>query len=217
MPRSRPPLPRKPGRPLAATADQRERLLDAALGQCVAHGITTVSLRGVAKQAGVTPALVSYYFGSKEQLVATVIEERVLPVFAEAAATLAGMSSEDLVSGFVAGMRGMVERHPWLPGLWVREILTEGGALRELMIERIAPQLPRKLATRFAQMQGAGALNPDLDPRLLVVSLMGLTLFAHAARPVWSRILQADDIGAEQLQRHTLALLTRGLEMKHAT
>lgn len=202
---------------MAAAIDHRERLLDAALAEFVARGIATVSLRGVAKQAGVTPALVSYYFGSKEQLVATVIEERVLPVFAEAAATLAGMASNDLVSGFVAGIGDMVERHPWLPGLWVREILTEGGALRELMVERIAPQLPRKLAARFARMQDAGSLNADLDPRLLVVSLMGLTLFAHAARPVWTRIFEADDIGTEQLQRHTLALLMRGLEMKHGT
>ena len=105
----------------------------------------------------------------------------------------------------------MVARNPWLPGLWVREILTEGGALRELLLERIAPALPRALAQRFAEQQRLGTLNADLDPRLLVVSMIGLTLFVHAAQPVWSRIFDASDITAEQLQRHTLALLARGL------
>lgn len=215
MPRPHPVPSRKPGRPLAATADHRERLLDAALAHFVAHGIASATLRGIAKQGGVTPALVSYYFGSKEKLVATVIEERVLPVFAEATAILASTTAKGLVTGFVKGMRGIVERHPWLPALWVREILTSGGALREMMLEHFAPQLPRKLAARFAEMQRAGALNPELDPRLLVVSMIGLTLFTYAAQPVWSQIYAAGDVGPQQMQCHTLALLERGLEMTH--
>ncbi|KFN42256.1 TetR/AcrR family transcriptional regulator [Arenimonas oryziterrae] len=215
MTRPRPALPRKPGRPLAADADHRTRILDTTLAQFVSEGIAAVTLRGIAKQSGVTPALVSYYFGSKEQLVTTVIEERVLPVFAEAVAMLGNAPPADLIAGFVAGVGAMVQRHPWLPGLWVREILMEGGTLRELIIERMAPQLPRMLAARFTELQRTGDLNPDLDPRLLVVSLMGLTLFAHAARPVWTRIFAADDVGTEQMQRHTLALLSRGLELKH--
>ena len=67
------------------------------------------------------------------------------------------------------------------------------------------------LATRLAQAQQAGKLNPGLDPRLLVVSLIGLTLFPLAAETLWRRIFDADDIDASALQSHTLALLQGGL------
>lgn len=207
--------PRRPGRPEADGADLRERLLDAALARFVAQGIAATPLRDVAQAAGVTPALVHYYFGSKEKLLDAVLQERLLPVVGEMAMAFAGGGEGDLVQRFVAGMYAVVERHPWLPSLWVREILSEGGALREFMLGHVAPQLPQKLAQYFAAEQKAGRLNPDLDPRLTVVSLIGMTMFPLAGRPIWSRIFDAGDIDNASLQRHTLALLTRGLEKKH--
>jgi len=59
--------------------------------------------------------------------------------------------------------------------------------------------------------QRKGELNPDLDSRLLVVSLIGLTLFLAASAPIWRRVFLADDIDIDTLRRHTLALLDRGI------
>src|SRR5262247_3864405 len=72
--------PRRPGRPRADEANQRERLLDAAVACFAADGIAATSLRSIAIKAGVTPALVNYYFGSKERLLDAFVTERVLPV-----------------------------------------------------------------------------------------------------------------------------------------
>jgi len=83
--------------------------------------------------------------------------------------------------------------------------------LRDVLLERVGPQLPVLLAQRFAQAQREGVLNPDLDPRLTVVSLIGLTLFPAASAPIWRSLFQASDIGAETLRAHTIALLDRGL------
>ena len=119
-----------------------------------------------------------------------------------------------LVAGFVRGMGQTIERHPWLPALWVREVLCEGGALRDVMFNRVAPQLPVKLAAAFAEAQSQGRLNPDLDPRLLVTSLVGLTLFPATGAPIWRRVFAADDIDAQTLLTHTVALLDRGLQIQ---
>jgi hypothetical protein len=54
-------------------------------------------------------------------------------------------------------------------------------------------------------------MHPDLDPRLMVVSLVGLTLFPAAGAPIWRQLFTADDIGADVLRRHTLALLDHGM------
>ena len=64
--------------------------------------------------------------------------------------------------------------------------------------------------------QPAGQLNPDLDPRLLMVALIGLTMFPRASAPIWRPLFGADDIDFNDLRRHTLVLLDRGLELDHA-
>jgi len=194
-------------------------MLDAALACFVRIGIAATSLRHIATEAGVTPALVHYYFGDKPQLQQAVVEERLLPVVAELQAPLGKAGEGDtaaLIAGFVQGVGAVVERHPWLPTLWVREVLLEGGALRDVLLKQVGPLVAKMMAGRFAQAQQAGRLNADLDPRLLMVSLIGLTFFPLASAPIWRALFGADDIDFNDLRRHTLVLLDRGLELKDA-
>ncbi len=218
--KSAPPRKRSPGRrPTAESADLRATMLDAALACFVSKGIAATSLRDIAGEAHVTPALVHYYFGDKAQLQQAVVAERLLPVAAQMRTPAMQAADGDvaaLVAGFVHGIASVVAQHPWLPTLWVREILCEGGALRETMIGQIGPMLPKMMVGRFAEAQQAGKLNPDLDPRLLMVSLIGLTMFPMASAPIWRMLFGADDIDFNDLRRHTLVLLDRGLELDHA-
>jgi AcrR family transcriptional regulator len=213
MPRKPARKPRRPGRPRADTADLRERVLDAALTCFAADGIAATPLRAIAQAAQVTPALLHYYFGGKPDLVEAMISERLMPVVAEMRGQLqnADSDSADLVAGFVNAVFGLIERHPWFPPLWAREVLSDGGALRELIVTRVAPDVPKQFEQRFREAQRCGELNPELDSRLLVVSLIGLTLFLAASAPIWRRIFRADDIDTDALRRHTLALLDRGI------
>lgn len=216
MPRpaaSRKPRPRRPaGRPPADAPDLRGQLLDAALHRFAAEGIAATSLRAIAVEAGVNPALVHYYFGDKARLQEAVVQERLLPALAQVREAVQQASDvAGLVAAFVRGIGDTVARHPWFPALWVREVLCEGGALREVLFDHIAPQLPQLMARRFAEAQREGTLNPDLDPRLVVVSLVGLTLFPAASAPIWRRLFDADDIDPILLRDHAIALLDRGL------
>jgi AcrR family transcriptional regulator len=98
--------PRKPGRPRAEQSNHRERLLDAAVACFAADGVAATSLRGIALQAGVTPALVNYYFGSKEQLLDAFIAERISPVVQVLREGLlaAGDEPRAVLAAFVRGM-----------------------------------------------------------------------------------------------------------------
>ncbi len=116
-----------------------------------------------------------------------------------------------LIEGFVRGIGAVVANHPWLPPLWVREVLCEGGALREVLFNQAIPNLPQLLARRFSLAQADGRLNADLDPRLLVVSLVGLTLFPAAGAPIWQRLFGTEGLGADVMLKHTLALLDHGV------
>ena len=201
------------GRPSGVDRELRERLLDVAAVQFARTGIEASSLRAIATGAQVTPAMLHYYFGDKARFTQALIEERVLPAVAPLRSHLeqAGDDPCALVEAFARGVGEIVARHPWLPPLWVREVLCEGGSLRELMFSRIVPNLPQMLAQRFAAAQTSGKLNAGLDPRLLVVSLVGLTLFPAAGAPIWRRAFGAQDLGADALLKHTLALLDHGV------
>jgi AcrR family transcriptional regulator len=209
---------RGPGRPPGDSACQRERLLEAALACYARDGIAATSVRQIATEAGVTPALVNYYFGSKSRLLEAVVQERLLPVVAglRRGVEAAGNDPRALAEGFVRAMHAAVERHPWLPSLWVREILSEGGALRELLFERIGPLVAKLLAEKLSAAQRRGDLSANIEPRLLVVSLIGLTLYPLAATTIWRRLFSAEDVDAKTLLHHSLALLQQGLGGAHA-
>jgi len=210
---------RSPGRPANSRGDQRERLHDAAIALFSRQSIAETSLRAVARRARVTPALVHYYFGNRELLVDAFVLERILPLVLGVGAKLAhaGPDPRELVRTFVTTIIGMLADNPWLPPIWVREVLSENGALRERLLTQIAPNIAPELARRLAEAQRLGLLNPGLNPKLAVVSLIGLTIFPLASQSIWRRLLDADDIDANTLVEHTLALLASGLGAASAT
>ncbi|TXH77883.1 MAG: TetR/AcrR family transcriptional regulator [Lysobacteraceae bacterium] len=210
------PCRRAVGRPAGEQADLRDRLLDASVACFARKGIAATSLREIAAEVGATPALLHYYFGGKDALQAAVIEERVMPLFGRLHKPLQHALDQprDLVHAIVRTVIATAMANPWLPQLWVREVLQEDGVLRSLMLERIGPLLPRLLSARLRADQAAGLLNPRLDPRLLVPSIIGQTMFLVAAAPIWRRLFDADDIDAEALTRHALTMLESGMELR---
>jgi TetR/AcrR family transcriptional regulator len=217
--RRSPAAKRMPGRP-AAGVDLRGKLLDAAVMHFSEFGVGATTLRAIATAAQVTPALLHYYFGNKEAVTLAVLEERIAPLFAalteqiERPATSPGAAVLDYLK---AHMR-MIAEHAWLPPLMMREVYSEGGVLREPLLKRGPLAIGARLPKLIKQAQAAGELRADLDPRLVALSLISLVVFPFATAPLWRRALKGGgaDIGPQMLIEHTLALATRGLEVKHA-
>ena len=72
------PARRGPGRP-ADGGDRRTAILSAAREQFGATGYAAASVRGIARQAGVDPALVHHYFGTKEQVFVAAMQLQFQP------------------------------------------------------------------------------------------------------------------------------------------
>jgi AcrR family transcriptional regulator len=66
----------KPRRTGAETSETRARLLDVTEQIMLAEGYAAVSSRSIAKEAGVTPALVHYYFPTLDDLFLEVLRRR---------------------------------------------------------------------------------------------------------------------------------------------
>jgi len=65
---------RRTGRP-----DTRAQILEAARAQFIEVGYRGATLRGIAAQAGVDPALINYFFGSKQRLLGEALSLRANP------------------------------------------------------------------------------------------------------------------------------------------
>ncbi|MFI7298602.1 TetR family transcriptional regulator [Streptomyces sp. NPDC050121] len=71
---------RRRGRPpRTESADTRDRILTAAREEFSERGYEKTSVRGIAKAAGVDPALVHHYFGTKEQVFEAAVEVAFAP------------------------------------------------------------------------------------------------------------------------------------------
>jgi TetR/AcrR family transcriptional regulator len=203
-------IARKAGRPKQESLILREKLLDAALTSFATNGVAATSIRSVAADAGVNAALVSYYFGTKADVVLAVFEERIAPILGGFFQRLLANenSVQDFAQAFVTGISDLIAAHPWYPSIWVREVLCEGGACREVFVAKTAAVAPL-ITRRFVDAQKNGAMNPGLDPTQMVVSLLGLTLVPAATMPLWQIGFGAKS--AAERDRHVLALLQRGL------
>ena len=70
---------KRPGRP-PGTSDTRERILESARDLFARNGIDKTSIRAIAKGAGVDPALVHHYYGTKTRLFAAAVHIPIDPM-----------------------------------------------------------------------------------------------------------------------------------------
>ncbi len=205
----------RPGRPAADDADARQRLLDAAARHFAAAGFAGTSLRTVAREAGVTPAMVAYYFGDKAGLLEAVLGEGLAEVLAalESALEARDGAAEPALGRFVTAELEALTSHPWIPRIMVQEVLARDTPLREVFVDRFARRALDLVRPAMAEDMAAGRLRDDLDPRLVILSVIGMCVFPFLAEPLLGPLLgyRIDDEFAGDFVPHTLALLARGL------
>ena len=93
------PRGRRPGAP-----DTRAGILAAARNQFAAQGFARTTIRGVARDAGVDPALVHHYFGSKDDLFVAALELPIDPRTVIGPALAGGIegAAERLLTAFLS-------------------------------------------------------------------------------------------------------------------
>jgi TetR/AcrR family transcriptional regulator len=202
---------RERGRPKRLESENvRERLLSAARELFLRYGYRAVSSRQIGAAAGVNSAMIRYYFGGKPGLYREILTTILKPTHDRF--ERAGLVPTPLPQ-LIASMTGLWAGNPWLAGFVVREVLTPDGPMRALFSREI-PERFVPIAERI--VQGAierGEVRSDLDPKLLVLSMVSLAIFPFLAYPLTSRLLGVsnDAYFVERFLRHTNELLLRGV------
>ncbi|MEM5446886.1 TetR/AcrR family transcriptional regulator [Paraburkholderia guartelaensis] len=201
----------------AADLDMRERLLASATQLFGEQGIAATTMAQIAEAAGVTSAMVHYYFTNREKLLDAVVEERIARSIAfvwESVDSADSDLSQDphaLVEELVARLFDVTARMPWLPPLWLREIVNEGGLLRERMLKRLPTEQLQRFSARVNEAQRDGSVNAELEAPLLFISILALVMLPLATSKLWQSVRGFPKIEREALHRHVSALLSAAL------
>lgn len=161
---------RRPG-----NSGSREHILDAARTLFAARGYDAASIRGIAAEAGVDPALVMHFFGNKEGVFIAAMElpyapSQVLP------GLIAGdpdRTGERLVGFFVATWDGTATRSPLIA--MIRSATSNeqaAGLLREFLERELFAPLSRAI----------GGDDAPLRATLVGAQMIGLVMARYVVR-----------------------------------
>ena len=175
----------------------REKILDAALQSFSTQGFDASSTRQIESLAGVKRGLITYHFGSKQQLWEATADRLMRVVGGELQDALEGMANADGAARFRFFVRAYVRvcaRHPELNRLMIREGVQADERLRWLVQRSVRPWFDR--VSRLLDDAQALGFAPEMDHHNFFYILTGgaATIFANAAE---ARLLTGRDTLSE--------------------
>lgn len=166
---------RPPRGEAAAGPGARERILEAARAEFAERGYDKTSVRGIAKAAGVDPALVHHYFGTKDEVFAAAIELSFEPALIIPA--IIGESAEGigerLARYFLSVWENPVTRAPLLA--IIRSALTHEAAakvLRGFVLRRLLERVTDDLDVP----------NPKFRAELAASHMIGIAILRYVVQ-----------------------------------
>lgn len=158
---------RRPG-----SSGARERILEAARHRFAEHGLDGTSMRDVAADAGVDPALIHHYFGTKQRLFIAAVElpfepDRLRPILINGPKEETG---ERFIRFFLSIWDDPQTQQPLKSVL--RSAISDDGAaamIREVVVARVMQPMVAAL----------GVPDPALRVTLLASQVLGLALLRY--------------------------------------
>ncbi|MFF7552618.1 TetR family transcriptional regulator [Streptomyces olivaceus] len=168
---------RRRGRPpRTESAGTRDRILTTAREEFSERGYEKTSVRGIAKAAGVDPALVHHYFGTKEQVFAAAVEVAFAPAL-EAPGAIA--------DGPLAGVGERLTR--FILGVWENPATRTPllAILRSAVNNETAAAVFRRLIADQVLHRVAAQLDPpdaELRVELAAAQLVGCAMLRYVVK-----------------------------------
>ncbi len=166
-----------------------EKILAAAKKVFLRDGLHGSRMEAIAKEAGVTKALLHYYFRSKEKLFEVIFEEvkgGMLP-------RIAGVFNSDLsvfekIERFVESYIDLVIENPYLPLFLVNEINKNPDKFFETtkIIERVHLFLPNFIQQLLEEID-KGNIKP-INPIHIIINVMSMCIFPFLAKPILQKV-----------------------------
>jgi AcrR family transcriptional regulator len=209
---------RGPGRPAGGQPGEgQEAILEAARELMAEKGLPQLTLREVAERAGVKPALVSYYFGSKQGLLQALTAEVAASMAEGFAQSVAhGGSFEEQLRAAIRHAVELLGKNPYGPRLVVEQVFFGEEATLDAFVERFARRNFETLNHLLEEGSREGEAR-DVEAMFMAPMLFGSSLFFFLSAPVMRRLYGIDEITPELARRfadHVVDVVLRGIQTR---
>jgi len=188
-----------------STEETERRILDAAHEVFVRAGTAGARTLEIAKAAGVNPALLHYYFRTKERLAEAVFKRaagQLLPAVIRILGSDASL--EDKVEQVVEVELQFLSKAPYLPAYILSELAHHPDRAPQLIAAvtgeapvALGAQVRTVLAKQIDARVRERTMHP-ISPDQFAVNLLALCVFPFAARPLFMAMFGIDQKGFEQ-------------------
>lgn len=196
---------RKQKQPTDSSTEQK--IIDAARKLFTQKGYSATKTRDIAAEAGINLALLNYYFRSKEKLFEIIMLETFRQFIGGIIQILNDekTSFEEKIADVVANYTELLTRNPDMPLFILNEMRNHP--------EKLAGSFDvgeMVFGSVFVQQFLGGILTnqlPPVDPRHLMLNIVGLTIFPFTAKPILEAITGMDQQAFEELMQERKKLI----------
>ncbi len=175
---------------MTALTQTSDLILDAAERLFARQGFTATTIKQIGKEANVNPALLYYYYDSKETLYRAMLQRILGQLLARGTDAIERASNHaDRIRAFVRAQAKLLGEHPHFPQLLVRELVDHQAAHAEQAITSTAAGAFRGLCEVIEAGQRDGAFRRSLDPRFTAISIIAQVAYFAIARPAVGLLL----------------------------
>lgn len=174
--------------------NKESEILAAAEQEFIAKGYDGARTTSIAQAAGVTHAMLHYYFRTKEQLFERIVDEK-FRVISQSMLAVFGDPNLPILERIKGGIEAhfdYIAANPELPRFVINEIITRPE--RYELLHRHAGVIVSNIYDNFQREIDAAAERKEierLDIRMLFISIMSLNIFTFVAYPFMQPIMGA--------------------------
>jgi AcrR family transcriptional regulator len=160
------------------------RILEAAAERFVREGVDGASLRAIARDAGTNIGMIYYYYATKDDLFAAVVEEVYQGFLADLETVMdPALDSETRLRGLFDRLAAVTPAEFRVLRLVLREALSSSTRLHQI-IDRFSRGHVRLVLSTIAAATAEGVLDPKIPLPGLVMSVAALAALPQMARRV---------------------------------
>ena len=174
------------------TKNKEQAILEAAEREFLAKGFDGARTTSIAQAAGVTHAMLHYYFRTKENIFERILDEK-MRLMGESILSPFGQQDLELLERLKNGIADhfdFIVANPDLPRFIVNEVFARPER-HEVMRQRIRPIMDSLLSNlqRDLDESAAQGKTEPIDARMLILDIISLNVFTFIAYPIIEPIL----------------------------
>lgn len=185
----------------------QQQILDAAELEFARHGLYGARLSTIAKAAGVTTAMIHYYFKNKEGLYKAVLQRPATELATELAElNLDELPPQEALEVMIRAAIAFESLHPHRQMLWFQEANQNRGEyfkLSQQHFTNVHAYLHRILERGVVE----GSFRP-LDPQLTTLHIISVCIFYFIVHDNWRHLApERDRLSPDVVEKHTEAAI----------